>query len=243
MAEILIAAAISALLFTGTFSIYRSGSESFLLGDWKINSQKSAQRFLAVLSTDLNQANNAISIASASSSVAATTPIYVKSTAFYQDGDAPKALNIQGPAWVPLLFFSVSRPNVLASEFTAARPGLWKGVSLWGKDGKLIYTKTGNTTKYSTIPGNIPSNILSYMPPGVSPTGAFRPSTEDYSKVLLEDVETVSFREKTRSNDGTTTERVIQITFSLRRARLGNATSVVESSDASILNDVDIEPF
>lgn len=243
MAEILVAAAITTLLFTGAFSIYRSGSESFLLGDWKINSQKRAQRFLAMLSSDLNQANNAFTIASASTIIAAATPIYLQSQAFYRDGETAKAVNIQGDTWIPLLFFSITRPNVQASEFSAARPGLWKGISLWGKDGKLMYTLTGNATKYSTVPANIPGTIPSYMPPGVTPGGNFQPSAEDSAKILLEDVETVSFREKTRANDGTTTECVLQITLNMVRSRFGNTTKIVESSDAAILNNVAVEPF
>jgi len=241
--EILIAASITMVLFAGAFSIYRSGSESFLLGDWKIHAQKDAQRFLAILSSDLRQANNALTIASASTSVAATTPVYVKSTAFYRDDDPVKSEPVNVDDWIPLVFFSISRPNIRASEFSPARPGLWKGMSLWAKDGSLTYTKTGNANKFSTMPDNIPGGVTNYMPPGVSPGGDFRPSTEDYSAVVLEDVESMSFCEKSRSQTDAGTERVLQITINMRRMRLNNATTVIQSIDVPILNDVTIETF
>lgn len=245
LVEILIGCGLLALFLTGAFAIYRSGSESFLLGNWKLQAQKEAQRFLAMLAADLAQANKVVVIEAENAVVVASTPIHITSSGFSEEGAAFVPVNVRTAAWTPLVFFSISRPCVRASIFSPARAGRWKGVSLWAMDGKILYTRTGDPNAFSTTPANLPGPVVDYRPPSLGAGSDFEsaPATEDFRNIVLEDVESIGFQRKVRSAEEGKSESVLHIRVLLRRPRLAETTTVAESTDATILNETMIQTF
>jgi prepilin-type N-terminal cleavage/methylation domain-containing protein len=59
LVELLIATAVFSLFLGGLFSLYRMGSGMFQAGSWKLQKQKEAERFLALLKERLEQASHA----------------------------------------------------------------------------------------------------------------------------------------------------------------------------------------
>lgn len=244
--EILIAASLLVILFGGAFGIYRSGSQNFALGDWKIHTQKEAQSFLAVIGAELNQANNVYAISSDTYQVIAKTPILLNKNAFALENDvASKSINVLGSEWVPLIFFSITKPYIEKSKFSTEEVlGSWKGISIWGNNGRLIYSRVGNTQEYQTQPHQMPPAILSDAVPGVS--SQISPAPDAKRSVILKDVESISFVMKTRGenqDESGSLDRVLQIKVLMRRPALNRQTTVAESVDAAILNNVDIREF
>lgn len=62
LVEIIVATAVFSLFLGGLFSLYRMGSKMFVAGSWKLQKQKEAERFLALLKERLDQASHAATI-------------------------------------------------------------------------------------------------------------------------------------------------------------------------------------
>ncbi|GAB4278176.1 MAG: hypothetical protein Kow0029_21370 [Candidatus Rifleibacteriota bacterium] len=179
LVEILIAAGVLSIFMTGVFAIYRSGSKGFVAGSWRAEEQKKAQLFLSALSRDLSMANSGlvrIEADGTKNSVQAT-PVYVNKGAF-RFNTAPAFFNTNVNNWTCLLAFSVSYPYLAANATfsTPVEPGRWSGISVWAKNRKVRYIRTGDPVFYSSTPVGLPGAIVQFPGPGlVKKGGDFEP--------------------------------------------------------------------
>jgi prepilin-type N-terminal cleavage/methylation domain-containing protein len=179
--ELMIAAAVLSVFMVGVFSIYRSGSRGFIAGSWRAEEQKKAQLFLSSLSRELSMANpGLIRIESdGTQSSVQPTPVYVNND-FFRFNARPAFLNADTKKWTCLFAFSISYPYI-AENATFASPieyGRWSGVSIWVKDRKIRYIRTGDPVYYSSNPDSLPGAVVQFPGPGiVHDSGDFRPDT------------------------------------------------------------------
>lgn len=108
LVEIIVAASVFTLFFLGAFNLYRMGSNMFLRGSWKLQKQKEAERFLAILRERLEMASSP-SVVSAGS--VNDLPVHI-----YALASGTEVLEPVGD--VRLLLFAICKPNV---EPTATR--------------------------------------------------------------------------------------------------------------------------
>jgi hypothetical protein len=188
LVEILIASGLLSLFILAAFSLYRSGSKNFIIGSWRAEEQKTIQTFASVLSKDLSQASSDLFSISSDGTCNSllNTPIYINKK-MYSKTNVPVFLNISENKWQCLLAFSASHPHIEASVFNAETIGSWSGVTIWGKNGKIRYQRTGAPETFSSEPTNIPASIIGF--PGTPMLGAGQRfiSNPDYNRTQTYD--------------------------------------------------------
>ncbi|PKL43206.1 MAG: hypothetical protein CVV41_10835 [Candidatus Riflebacteria bacterium HGW-Riflebacteria-1] len=100
--EIMVAASVFSLFFLGVFNLYRMGSNMFLQGSWKLQKQKDAERFLAVLRERLEMASSP-SVVTAGAVTEFPVRIYTLASGSEVIGPAADAR---------VLLFAICKPNV-----------------------------------------------------------------------------------------------------------------------------------
>lgn len=212
MVEILIASAILAALMASVFIIFRSGSESFNSGSWRIQNQKLLQGFLARLRDYLEKANYAHVIGSQGGLSQQKLPICINSNAL------DKEMAVRGTN-TDIMFFSVteSAKDGQADYGIAPTAGSWLGVALLCRDDKLILKADGNWDQFAS---------------GCSPPAEIRPA--DLAKfparasmnanIVLNDIESILIsKPNTTTTDKESGHMKIRIT--LRRYQGANPTN------------------
>lgn len=106
--EIMVAASVFSLFFLGVFSLYRMGSNMFLQGSWKLQKQKDAERFLAVLRERLEMASSPSVVTEGAVN---ELPVHIYTLASGSEVIAPTDDT-------RVLLFAVCKPNV---QVTATR--------------------------------------------------------------------------------------------------------------------------
>lgn len=109
LVEIIVAAAVLSVFFIGLFSLYRMGSTMFITGSWKLNKQKEAERFLAVLRERLEQATPA-SVISSDEVINQRISIYA----------LPNGTGVDASSLRRLILFPLCKPNMVIND----QPGL-----------------------------------------------------------------------------------------------------------------------
>ncbi len=102
LVEIVVAASVFSLFFLGVFNLYRMGSNMFLRGSWKLQKQKEAERFLAILRERLEMAS--------SPSVVSQGAINEQPVHIYTLASGSEVIEPAGDARVML--FAICKPNV-----------------------------------------------------------------------------------------------------------------------------------
>lgn len=211
--EIVIASAILSALMVSVFMIFRSGSESFSSGSWRIQNQKLLQVFLARFRDYLEKANYAHIIgAEGSLGAPQELPICINSNALNKD------MVVRGTN-TDLMFFSVTEAakDGQADYGIASKNGTWLGVALLCRDDKLILKADGDWDKFAS---------------GCAPPAEIRPAdltrfparTTMNANMTLHDVESVFIsRPNTTVTDKESGHMKIRIT--LRRYNGNNPTN------------------
>ncbi|GEM_PF-1884038 len=139
LVEILIASAILSALMVSVFLMFRSGSESFNSGSWRIQNQKLLQGFLARLRDYLEKANNANIIGSGGGLGTQKLPICINNNIL------DKELMVRGTN-TDIMFFGVteSYKEGQADYGIAPTNGSWLGVALLCRGDKLILKANGD---------------------------------------------------------------------------------------------------
>lgn len=179
MVEILVASAVLSLLMLSVFSIFRSGSESFNSGSWRVQSQKQLQVFLARLRDYVEKANYAHIISGMGSMSPQALPICINSKAL------DKEMLVRGTK-TDLMFFGVTEAHKegQADYGAATKPGSWLGVALLCRGDKLILKADGDWNKFAsdcTPPAAIRPSDLAKFP------GRLGMNTN----IILQDVESI----------------------------------------------------
>lgn len=224
--EIVIAAGLLSGLFLGVFQIFRSGSDSFKVGSWRIQTQKQAQTFLTRLRELLERANPPMILESGSLPVPVTSQPITLHTGF---NSGPVTLAGTGG----ILYFSVSkaaqRPGVDGGLIgVSSEDGVWTGVSLaYGPlpDGQhqLILVQSGQTNDLDDWFG------LPYDMPG---SDFQRAPTAQRNRVTLNDV---------RSIHVTTASHTIDITVTMAKLTGGLETVITEKMHAKLIHPEPVE--
>ncbi|MBF0545076.1 MAG: hypothetical protein HQM08_11605 [Candidatus Riflebacteria bacterium] len=249
--EIIFGAAVLSLLMLGVLAIYRSGSESFIIGTWKVTAQKKAQMFLAQLRDDLEKANNPLELGTSTVVFpTASTAIYLNNDAFSTNETASFTLKyLDSNTWIPLAFLTISKPFCQATVINnnVRTPGKWMGVSIWATANKIRYIRTGDVNTFSSVPGIKPSTVLNFLPNSgtIAAGGDWEPSTEGiFDQELIQDVRKIGFMKKLRNTDGTP-KVVIQTRIHLQRYKNGAPAETIftEDMDAKIQEWTKVETF
>jgi len=180
--EIMVAAGLLSLFMTGVFSLYRSGSKAFVAGSWRLEEQKRMQNFMGALSRDISMANSGLLRieSDGSQNSVMNTPVYINSNAFRLNG-APVFMPTNTANWTCLMAFSVSYPFIGANATfsTPINPGRWSGISVWAKERKIRYVRTGNPVTFSNEPAMLPGAVVGFPGPAIVGAGlAFLPDTD-----------------------------------------------------------------
>ncbi|HNV71813.1 MAG TPA: prepilin-type N-terminal cleavage/methylation domain-containing protein, partial [Candidatus Ozemobacteraceae bacterium] len=239
LTEIIIAAAIFSGFMVAVFSIYRSGTESFITGSWRVNAQKQARAFLTQLRDDLESANNPAVMATDTTTFPASTPIFLNAGGFADHASTTQPLlSLSGTTWTPACFMVISRPCQRGTIFQPAAQGQWVGVSVWGQSRKLRYVRSGVWGTFSGSPAAFPTGVTySAFQTACVTSGDFAAATQKaLNQTFLEDADRISFRRKWRTLGGQQ-EMVLEIVLRMVRMRNGiplNDTFVEERIDAKI---------
>ncbi|EKD84267.1 MAG: hypothetical protein ACD_39C00142G0004 [uncultured bacterium] len=102
LVEIMVAASVFTLFFFGVFNLYRMGSNMFLRGSWKLQKQKDAERFLAILRERLEMASSPSVVTDAA---VTEQPVHIYTLASGTEVVEPAAET-------RLLLFAICKPNV-----------------------------------------------------------------------------------------------------------------------------------
>ncbi|OGK06145.1 MAG: hypothetical protein A2W80_15415 [Candidatus Riflebacteria bacterium GWC2_50_8] len=180
--EIMIAAGLMSLFMTGVFMLYRSGSKAFVAGSWRLDEQKRLQNFLGALSRDIGMASpGLLRIESdGSHNIVINTPFYINSN-LLSFNSPPVFMPTNTADWTCLLAFSISYPYIDANA-TFSTPisyGRWSGVSVWTKNRKIKYVRTGDPVTFSDVPAMLPGAVVGFPDPAIVGAGLdFLPDPE-----------------------------------------------------------------
>ncbi len=108
LVEILIASGVFAIFATGLFSFYRMGSNMYVTGSWKLQKQKEAERFLAILKERIEQASNASALQSGTVASATCAFNVLESGSIIDKVDKINA----AAGNTRLMLFTVCKPNM-----------------------------------------------------------------------------------------------------------------------------------
>ncbi|MBF0543522.1 MAG: hypothetical protein HQM08_03770 [Candidatus Riflebacteria bacterium] len=215
--EIVMAAGVMAMLLTGMMLVFRTGSKSMQVGNWRIDAQKSTQALLGNLRDLLERANYLNRVLSTGEIASDPLPIQINK----RWRDKPASCDGVNET---VLCFSVTTPYTAAfPELGRPTPtmGSWAGVVLRcgkfstsdpNKNNQLTLIKTGTANDFSLWGGKIPSSGY---------TGFFNADTKNVS-LVVNDVATMSII-ATIPVDITEAE-TIEITLILQRVEGGKKT-------------------
>jgi len=221
--EIMIAAGILSMFMVGVFQIFRSGSQSFLLGSWKTRAQKEAQVFLEELRTILEISGNALVLKDTEIDKSGLLPIHLHS------GANDTALAIGGVNGV-IGFANMVTPCTLHSTLAPVRqPGTWVGAVLAAENGSL-HLRT------YVEPSDMPADPQTWA---LALGGDFEAAPEETGirpYMRLHDVESLEIQP-------VTVEDRVQLLIRVTLNRPGHETRVVQEVRANLLEGVSIEWF
>lgn len=201
MIELLVASGLFSLFLGGVFLLYRSGTNMFLSGSWKLNKQKEAERFLAVLKSRLEQATNLTRIdpdqGSSQQVVTVPAPIHT-----LQNGVSFT------PAAKPekVLAFTVCKPDLTHPKINGPK-GLRLPHVLWlvprrQGTGELQLLATTLPSASMTTTVNFPPDFGSLTPEGFSALPADYQLGPEEFQIELSDVASITISWATASGTG-----------------------------------------
>jgi len=220
--EIIIASGILSMFMVGVFQLYRSGSQSFLLGSWKTRAQKDAQMFLEELRTVLEVSGNALVFRDNVIDPPLQLPIRL------HNGANNAALPIAGVNGI-VGYANMLTPCTLYSSLAPERlPGTWVGVVLSAENGSL-HLRT------YVDPSSMPVQAMAWAP-ALGGDFIAAPETSLRSTRVLRDVEL--FEVQSVAVDGK-----IQLLIRVTMRRQDHETRMVQEVRANLLREVSIEWF
>jgi len=178
MVEILVATTVFSLFMAAAFGIFRSSQEGFESGHWRIQRQKEAQLFLLRLKEVMEKANHAYEVMPDGQTVRAggIRPVYINGTWFNRVASSSNN---------GVMYFSISTPykSAVPELGQPVSTGIWKGVGLECRGGKMRCYMTGVWNNFPTsVPGDVGSADLSKFVFG-NTTGDFSISLSDVSAI------------------------------------------------------------
>ncbi|PKL47885.1 MAG: hypothetical protein CVV42_11345 [Candidatus Riflebacteria bacterium HGW-Riflebacteria-2] len=220
--EIIVASSILSLFMVGVFQLYRSGSQSFLLGSWKTRAQKESQLFLEELRTILEVSGNALVFRDNVIDPPLQLPVHLHS------GANNLAMPVAGLNGV-IGFANMLTPCTLYSSLAPAQvAGTWVGVVLSANNGSL-------QLRTYIDPSLMPPQAMPWaLPLGgdfvAAPESSLRPPR------TLRDVELFEVQQ-------VTVDGKIQLLLRITMRRSGHETRVVQEVRANLLRGVSVEWF
>ncbi|MBP7632722.1 prepilin-type N-terminal cleavage/methylation domain-containing protein [Candidatus Ozemobacteraceae bacterium] len=181
--EVMIAAGLLSIFLIGVFNLYRSGSNVFRSGNWRMVTQKQMQLTLQQIREDLERANNATCFLP-TGIASEPLPVYLRSSCTVL-GSEPTQLSSITPSQL-LLYASITTPNTESSTIATTRAkGTWMGIALYGgSQNSLRYVRKSNP---DTEPPQSPDNITNYKPSGgVGSTASFTGALNDAIHKLID---------------------------------------------------------
>ncbi len=222
LVEILVAAGILSVFMASVFQLYRSGSQSFMLGSWKTRAQKDAQVFLEELRTVLEISGNALIFRDTVIDPPLVLPVKLLSGA---NGNPLAIGNLNGLVG----FANIVTPCTLHSTLASERlPGHWIGAVVSANKGSL-------QLRTYVDPSLMPAAAMGWaLPLGGDFIAA--PPEKMRGVVTLNDVE---FFEVRPTVVDSRTQLLIRVTL----RRQGHETRVVQEVRAHLLRGVSVEWF
>lgn len=199
LVEIMVSAGLLAMLMTGIMMAFRGGSESFNTGNWRIQSQKRAQVFLARFRENLEKANYAVQIRpDGNAGNPEQMPVFINNR--WRNVEADCSLAVP----TAVMWFAITKPYTAAQanlNITESM-GRWSGISLQCQNRVLTLRRTTSVGTY-----NSPLAAPKSMPLG----GRFVADAAGVQFVeKLEDVETMRINTR-QTVDGTIVELIVQL--------------------------------
>ncbi len=230
LVEILVATGVLAMFMTSIFYTFRSGSESFSSGTWRVQSQKKLQMFLTRLRDYLEKANYANEIAPNGVNDPEELPIYLSSLAFDTNNDGKDVMFKCRGKNLDLLFCAVTEPYRAAqADFgVLEKNGSWLGVGVLCRNDQLILKANGNWDTFAadcSPPAEIRPANLARFPGRVGMNNILR----------LDDIESIHFSRPTSGvaiADKVSSSLKVKIT--LRRYRGGKPTESFVTEEIGI---------
>ncbi|HAE40890.1 MAG TPA: hypothetical protein DCG57_19985 [Candidatus Riflebacteria bacterium] len=220
--EILVASSILSLFMAGVFQLYRSGSQSFLLGSWKSRAQKDAQLFLEEFRSVLEISGNALVFRDEVIDPPLRLPVQLHS------GANNAVLAMSGLNGV-VGYMNIVTPCTLYSGLAPARlPGTWVGAVLEAENGIL-------RLRTYVDPSLMPAQAMAWaLPLG----GDFVAAPEESLRGsrTLRDVEQLEIQSLTMDDR-------IQLLIRVTLRRQDNDTRVTQEVRANLLRGVSVEWF
>lgn len=222
--EILIAAGILSMFMTGVFQLYRSGSQSFMLGSWKTRTQKEAQLFLEELRSVVEISGNALVFRDAVIDPPLQLPIRLNS------GANNTSLLLGGLVGSQIIgYMNLVTPCTLYSSLAPARSaGTWVGVVLTAEKEVL---RLQTYIDPSLMP---PQAMIWALPLGGDFIAA--PAASLRAPRILRDVEQIEMQ--SQFVDGRN-----QLLIKLTLRRPNSQTRVIQEIRANLLKGVGLEWF
>ncbi|HOT30292.1 MAG TPA: prepilin-type N-terminal cleavage/methylation domain-containing protein [Candidatus Ozemobacteraceae bacterium] len=180
--EVIIAAGLLSIFLIGVFNLYRSGSNVFRSGNWRMVTQKQMQLTLQQIREDLERANNATCFLP-TGIASEVLPVYLRRSCTVL-GSEPTQLTSITPSQL-LLYASITTPNTETSSVAATKAkGTWMGIALYGGTNSLRYVRKSNP---DTEPPPSSDNITNYKPSGgVGSTASFTGALSDAIHKLID---------------------------------------------------------
>lgn len=222
LVEILVAAGILSVFMASVFQLYRSGSQSFMLGSWKTRAQKDAQVFLEELRTVLEISSNALVFRDTAIDIPLRLPIRIHT------GAKNNPLAIGGLDGM-VGFVNMVTPCTLYSSLASERlPGQWVGAVLAASKGSL-------QLRTYVDPSLMPAAAMGWaLPLGGDFVAA--PLEKLRGLMTLNDVELFEVQPDVVDNR---TQLLIRVTL----RRQGHETRVIQEVRAHLLKEVLVEWF
>lgn len=218
----MVAAGILSLFMLGVFQLYRSGTQSFLLGSWKTRSQKEAQLFLEELRTILETSGNALVFRDAVIDPPQALPVRLHSAANNAVMSVATMSSVIGYA-------NMLTPCTLHSNLAPEqRPGTWVGAVLSAENG-VLYLRT------YIDPTLMPPVTMAWAP-ALGGDFVAAPATSLRAARVLHDVELFEVQQ-------VTVDDKIQLLLRITLRRQNAETRVVQEVRANLLRGVSVEWF
>jgi len=240
LVELVVAFGLFTLFLSGLFALYRAGSNMFLTGSWKLNKQKEAERFLALLKSRLEQASNLTWIdpdrPSSQQVGTAIAPIYMMDNLTVTPSAAP----------LKLLLFTVSKPD-LSHPKIAGSQGLRLAHAIWLVPqtvgfGELQLFASNLACASLTSPQNFPPDASSLGGDFSAPPSAFQLGPNEF-QATLGDVESVGVTWGTASGTRISDAgKTIGLVVNLRNPKHRD-TSFSQTVQSRIAPDLQIHAF
>jgi len=171
LVEIVVAASVFSLFFLGVFNLYDMGTNVFLRGSWKMQKQKEAERFLALLRERLEMASSP-SVVSAEGNLLDDQFVHIytlaSGTEVTETADETR-----------LLLFAVCKPNI---EPTGTRGLIMPHILSMQKDKDGFFKLVLRGTTEIDFPGGINNDFLDELNQGMG-KGDFTAAPEEFGLV------------------------------------------------------------